>query len=56
MQMNERLGFVLLAVWLILMGLNQLISMSVLNVIMGLLALAAGIIFLVPEVRRRGRR
>lgn len=44
----ESLGFILLAIWLILEGLVQLLGLSFsgLVVIMGLLALAAGILIL----------
>lgn len=56
--MNDRLGFILLAVWLILEGLILLLGLSFLglNVVMGLLALAAGILLLLPEIRGRRRR
>ncbi len=56
--MNERLGFILLAIWLILEGLIQLLGLNFagLNVIMGLLALVAGVLILLPEFRVRRRR
>jgi hypothetical protein len=56
--MTERLGFMLLAIWLILEGLVQLLGLSFagLSIIMGLLALAAGIIILLREVNVRQRR
>jgi len=56
--MNERLGFILLAIWLILEGLIMLLGLTFagLNVIMGLLALAAGIIILLRGVDLRRRR
>ncbi len=57
--MTERLGFILLAIWLILEGLITLLGLSFsgLNIIMGLLALVAGIIILLRDVGvRRGRR
>ncbi|MGE5138041.1 MAG: hypothetical protein ACM3JD_01155 [Rudaea sp.] len=45
----ERWGFVLLAIWLILTGLIALLGLSFagLNIIMGLLALVAGILILI---------
>ena len=56
--MSERLGYILLAIWLILEGLILLLGLSFagLNVIMGLLALIAGIIILLPEFRVSRRR
>ncbi len=56
--MTERLGFILLGIWLILEGLILLLGLtfSGLNIIMGLLALVAGIIILLRDVDVRGRR
>ncbi len=57
--MTERLGFILLAIWLILEGLIMLLGLSFsgLTIIMGILALVAGIIILLRDVgTRRGRR
>ncbi len=56
--MTERLGFILLGIWLILEGLILLLGLtfSGLNIIMGLLALIAGIIILLRDVDVRGRR
>ncbi len=56
--MTERLGFILLGIWLILEGLITLLGLSFagLNIIMGLLALVAGIIILLRDVGVRGRR
>jgi hypothetical protein len=47
-RITEHLGFLLLAIWLILTGLIQLLGLSFngLNVIMGLLALVAGLLIL----------
>ncbi len=47
-RVTENIGFLLLAIWLILTGLIQLLSLSFsgLNVIMGLLALIAGLLIL----------
>jgi hypothetical protein len=44
-------GFVLLGLWLIMEGVIRLTSLSALGVIMGLLALAAGILLLVANLR-----
>ncbi len=56
--MNERLAFILLAVWLILEGLILLLGLNFegLNIVMGLLALVAGIIFLLRDFGVRRRR
>jgi len=56
--MNERLGFILLSIWLILEGLILLLGLTFagLNVVMGLLALAAGLILLLRDVNVRRRR
>ena len=47
-RITENLGFLLLAVWLILTGLIQLLGLSFsgLAIIMGLLALVAGLLIL----------
>lgn len=49
MRLDKRLGFVLLAIWLILWGLNGLIGLSFqgLSVILALLAIAAGVLILI---------
>jgi uncharacterized membrane protein HdeD (DUF308 family) len=48
MKFNRNIGFVLLAIWLILYGLIALFSLSFsgLGLVMGLLAIAAGIFIL----------
>lgn len=48
MRLPKNLGMILLAVWLILVGLTALFSISFagLPVVMGILALAAGILLL----------
>jgi hypothetical protein len=46
MRFNKNIGFLLLAVWLILTGLSAFISMGDLSVILALLAIAAGIFIL----------
>lgn len=49
MRINERLGFVLLAIWLILVGLRDLVGLSFsgFGVVLGILAIAAGVLILV---------
>jgi hypothetical protein len=51
MRYKGRLGFLLLAIWLILRGLIDLfsISFSGIGVVMGILALAAGILILLSR-------
>jgi hypothetical protein len=46
MHINRSLGWILLAVWLILTGLMQLAGLAIPAVIMGILAIAAGILIL----------
>jgi hypothetical protein len=46
MRIPENLGFILLGIWLVLEGLFSLISGSAVGVLLGLLALAAGILIL----------
>lgn len=46
MNFNRNIGFVLLAIWLILTGLSAFVSMSGLGVILALLAIGAGIFIL----------
>ncbi len=56
--MSERLGFILLGIWLILEGLITLFGLSFagMNIIMGILALVAGIIILLRDIDVRARR
>lgn len=51
MRFNRNLGFLLLAIYLILAGTQQLfgLSFSFMDVIMGICALGAGIIFLIKR-------
>lgn len=46
MRFNRNIGFLLLAIWLILTGLSSFMSMGGLGVILALLAIAAGIFIL----------
>lgn len=43
-----RLGMVLLGIWLVLTGLASLVSLVIPDVVMGVLALVAGIFFVWP--------
>ncbi len=54
MRIRENVGFLLLAIWLILEGLVTLTGIGgiVVTVIMGILALVAGVIFLLIYWRR----
>jgi hypothetical protein len=47
MNITKNIGFLLLAIWLILTGLSAFISMGGLGVILALLAIAAGIFILI---------
>ena len=51
MKLNKELGMLLLAIWLILQGLISLLGLSFagLDLIMGLLALVAGVLILVKR-------
>ena len=46
MRFNRNIGFLLLAIWLILTGLSAFMSMGGLGVILALLAIAAGVFIL----------
>jgi uncharacterized membrane protein len=52
MRIPENLGFILLGIWLILEGFFSLVSGSAIGVLLGLLALAAGILILLRFVRK----
>jgi hypothetical protein len=47
MKLTKNIGFLLMAIWLILTGLSAFVSMSGLGVILSILALAAGIFILI---------
>ena len=49
MRFNGNIGFLLLAIWLILTGLSTFVSMGGLGVILALLAIAAGIFILISR-------
>jgi hypothetical protein len=51
---TTNIAFILLAIWLILMGLSQLFAFSFAGMgeIMGFLALVAGLLFLFGNIRR----
>ncbi|MFN8381732.1 MAG: hypothetical protein U0V02_07320 [Anaerolineales bacterium] len=46
MNFNRNIGFLLLAIWLILTGLSSFMSLGGLSVILALLAIAAGVFIL----------
>jgi len=46
MRFNGNIGFLLLAIWLILTGLSAFVSMGGLGVLLALLAIGAGIFIL----------
>jgi hypothetical protein len=52
MRIPDNLAMILLAIYLILDGLNRLIGGGALNIIIGLLGLAAGILLLLQYIRR----
>jgi hypothetical protein len=52
MRIPENLGFILLGIWLVLEGLFSLVSGGTISVLLGLLALAAGVLILLRFVRR----
>lgn len=47
MKITRNIGFLLLAIWLILTGLSAFISMGALSIILAVLAIAAGIFILI---------
>ena len=49
MRFNGNIGFLLLAIWLILTGLSSFVSMGGLGVILALLAIAAGVFILMSR-------
>jgi|GEM_PF-334955 len=49
--MNKNLGMLLLAIWLILMGLSQVVTLPIpsLQIILAVLAIAAGVLLLMKR-------
>jgi hypothetical protein len=47
MKFNGNMGFLLLAIWLILTGLSAFVSMAGLAPILAILAIAAGVLILI---------
>jgi hypothetical protein len=47
MKFNRNIGFLLLALWLILTGLSAFVTVGDLGVILALLAIAAGVFILI---------
>ena len=46
MKITKNIGFLLLAIWLILTGLSAFISLGGLSIVLAILAIAAGIFIL----------
>ncbi|HSW69692.1 MAG TPA: hypothetical protein VLI69_06040 [Gammaproteobacteria bacterium] len=46
---TSNIGFILLAVYLILIGISSLVSLAIPGVVMGILALVAGIFILLGK-------
>ena len=51
LRITQRIGFILLAIWLVLVGLQSLIGLNFvgLSAILGLLAIAAGVLIFVER-------
>jgi hypothetical protein len=49
MRFNRNIGFLLLAIWLILTGLSAFISIGSLGMVLALLAIGAGIFILLDR-------
>lgn len=47
MSFNRNLGMLLLAIWLILTGIAQFVTLGDISLIMNILALAAGVLIIV---------
>jgi hypothetical protein len=47
MSFNRSIGFLLLGIWLILVGIQQFISLGDLGLVMNILALASGILIII---------
>ena len=49
MKFTKSLGLLLLSIWLILSGVMQLISLPIPEIIMAILAIAAGVLILIGK-------
>lgn len=47
MTFNKNLGMLLLAIWLILTGITQFVTLGDIGLIMNILALAAGVLIII---------
>lgn len=47
MRFNQKLGFLLLGIWFILIGIAEFVTLGNMGTIMNILALAAGILILI---------
>ena len=55
MRVSSNLGFILLAIWLIIEGLLSITGGSAVSVLLGILAVAAGVLILLPNLDRKRR-
>lgn len=49
MKLRNNLGMILLAIWLIVMGISQIVSLPIPVIIMAVLAIAAGVLILLDK-------
>jgi hypothetical protein len=49
MKITKNLGMILLAIWLIITGIMQLVSVPIPAMIMALIAIAAGVLILIDR-------
>lgn len=49
MKLRNNLGMILLAIWLIVMGISQIVSLPIPAIIMAVLAIAAGVLILLDK-------
>jgi hypothetical protein len=49
MRITRNLGFLLLAIWLILTGLSSFVPLGAIGILLALLAIAAGILILLER-------
>ena len=55
MNITKNLGMLLLAIYLILAGITLLFHITIPTIVMGVLALAAGILILIGKIARQRR-
>ena len=49
MKMTKNMGMILLAIWLIITGIMQLVSIPIPAIIMAVIAIAAGVLLLINK-------